>query len=1614
MDSFRPYESTYGSFNKHDYSKSSLNSIVKDLKHETAVKAKFLEDSGYEIKQAYKDFKTSHFSFTPEAIENFRKKYPELASFNPYSTEYTSEITEKAPQIKEIALDMLAESDKEIPREQWAKLFNEEFYLQDVIDFYHDIREYDGNSRVKDRYATRDNIDNAVKEHEQEFEKWLTNQFQDVYGDSYFENEKGRKFEYTLDNIISFMKKGTTKSQQLGMFNSYGIGQAKAETAKKMTSIDEIRDNASRLTTDEEIKKARELFEETDENLRTEIGEKRISEGDDLFDVYSDYYRALAKTANGTKPEVALKQFGFNDITDEQINSFKETAIKLKNLPMKYFEAKPQRAVGLDEVKALVIPNNLDTDLRQQLVDRGMRLIEYDPNIEGDREAKLKSAELQDLRFSQQTETADEIINRLLEKYKPDISNEPKLPGIPKNLPKDYKSELLDRVNTMQMNKDGKKKLTDFVNSYAQWGEEDYNDVMNQISAVEQKYIQAKEQKQRDRFTTKSYDNPDRAKLITQKRNEFNKDYHYNDTLVDEIDSLLPRNRNGKRLVREWKKFARELGKRLALDNYTPDEIEDIAVKSYYDLQPTKNITQYDKGSKAPRERLYANDWVNSVYEGLNEAGYDATKYSITDNGQNVETGEQRNNENLNKMQQIAKEYIKFREIGEQAKEGKITDEEFLKEPYSDNVRNMLKDLGYSNKEAEDIIASLADLNGKDLNPKNIERIINLHSFSDVMEREKYRAEIIREREEEQAKLPEQPILPEQQTPQLPQVIESTQPTQVDEDLQAIRDNSLLNLEQNGKSRKHYKTYTESESLSRKDRNQAKKLYQDELYIPVHNVDSLAKANDRIRTNGIDNEYTAAMTNFTNGNKASLDDIVTMERMIQIYSAQGETEKVNELMQNVAILGTELGQRVQALSIIKKMSPEGQLQALHKLIDRTNKKEGTDLKITDEQANKILNSNGEKQLQDNVSKVVEEVAKDLKVTFGDEVRAWRYFSMLGNPRTHIRNLVGNTFMNALQGIKNKVAGAGEDIVSLFNPNLERTKTLKIANRDQRDFAKIDSYTMQDVIDGGGKYDMKNMLQQAKRSSNIPLLNAMENFNSNLLDKEDKVFLRVAYEQAMRNYMAANNLSKKDMQKKENLEKARQYATLSAQEATFHQFNSIAQILSQLENKGGVTGFLTSAVLPFKKTPMNIAKTGLEYSPIGIASAATNTFNNIFKDSKKLKTQLEKNNITQEQYNSAISDMVNKRIDQMAKGLTGTAIAVLGYVLAKNGVIKAGNGDDEDEFEEKLGNQTFSIRIGDQTYSLDWLAPSAIPLFVGANMSNLVNGDEESTEEETFYDRLGKFTNTTATSLAQAFEPMTEMSMLQGLSSAISSYEQDSSSKLFDIGASAVQSYGGQFIPTALGQVAKTIDPVVRDTTSTKKGMAKKIDQFVNQQKAKIPVLSKTLPAKTNVWGEDKERPENALVRFLENAVAPYNREKIIEDTTSEKLKEVYEETGEKGALPGTVQKYVTINSEKYDLNNKDFNQAKRVYGKVAKKTLDSVISNRSFDSLDPNVKAKLIGDIYSYAKEEFKDEFAKNKGLEFEHKVSNSKKKYAAFKEYESGTKSLSELIEEFYTEKGE
>ena len=244
---------------------------------------------------------------------------------------------------------------------------------------------------------------------------------------------------------------------------------------------------------------------------------------------------------------------------------------------------------------------------------------------------------------------------------------------------------------------------------------------------------------------------------------------------------------------------------------------------------------------------------------------------------------------------------------------------------------------------------------------------------------------------------------------------------------------------------------------------------------------SLIEANRRITTNGLDNELQALKTNFNNGKRFSKDDMVTLQRLYQEAQVKGDTKTAADIIADLAVLGTEQGQSIQALSMINKLTPEGRLMTIERLINRENakltdkqrQKMGKEIQIPQELKQAILNSKNQAELDKNVGNALLQVGNQIPLTIGDKLRSWRYMSMLTNPRTHIRNIVSNVAMKSVAGVKNKVSGAIQDITKAFNPNFERTKTLGVATKEQRAFAEQDAKNnMRDRIQNN-KYDIKS-------------------------------------------------------------------------------------------------------------------------------------------------------------------------------------------------------------------------------------------------------------------------------------------------------------------------------------------------------------------------------------------------------------------------------------------------------------------------------------------------------------------------------------------------------------
>lgn len=753
------------------------------------------------------------------------------------------------------------------------------------------------------------------------------------------------------------------------------------------------------------------------------------------------------------------------------------------------------------------------------------------------------------------------------------------------------------------------------------------------------------------------------------------------------------------------------------------------------------------------------------------------------------------------------------------------------------------------------------------------------------------------------------------------------------------------------KQRSWVKTATESEILdgavSINDLD-SENVY----YTPTSNKTTLQEANSKLNKEGYEGAIEYIKNKMSSDERVKASDVALAERLIQEAVKTGDMKTAQELIMDAAILGTEYGRTIQALSIIQRLTPEGQLKMLEKIVSREKSKgnktfEGVE--ITPEMVEKVLkayNENGtydQNDLNKRVEEVKQEIANQLKTTFVEKADAWRYLSMLGNPKTHIRNIVSNVAMKGAVEYKNALARTIETVIPIKN----RTKTWKKSSEQVKKFAKQKTTELRDVISGETKYSEKTSIEAKKTIFKTKFLEGLYNTNSNLLDLEDWLFSKSAFEKTFREYLTAQGIeTEADIKSNPKIiEEAQNYSIEQAQIATFRQYSKLASQINQIERNNKTAGFAIKSVIPFKKTPINIAKAGVNYSPLGLIK-------NLSYDI----VQVSNGNMEASQY-----------IDNLSQGLSGSTLAVLGYMLAKSGILKGDDDNDKkSKYDSALGNKAYTIKLGNNYYSLSWLSPVGMPLFVGANAYKQL---EESKDIDM---------NVVTDMLVSTVNPISEMSLVSSLTDTLKSYSSNGSASIQSMGEKAIKSYIGQYFPTLLSQIASVIDSEKRSTSASSNSKWKYGEEVLNSIKYKIPGLRQTLPAYTDSWGNTQKQADNIFLRAWETFIAPYTRYDDKATKLDKEIMRVYYETGNTNVIPGTPNSYIRYKNEQYKFNNKEYQKFRKTYGETANNYLTALTKKERYKSATDEDKAKMIDKVYDYALASAQSEYFKNKKIDFE------------------------------------
>ena len=692
----------------------------------------------------------------------------------------------------------------------------------------------------------------------------------------------------------------------------------------------------------------------------------------------------------------------------------------------------------------------------------------------------------------------------------------------------------------------------------------------------------------------------------------------------------------------------------------------------------------------------------------------------------------------------------------------------------------------------------------------------------------------------------------------------------------------------------------------------------------------------------------------TDGRRAVTDDDIALGQMMYTAAVEaGDTQTAMKLAGDLAVQGTALGRGVNAFKLLKKTTPEGQLYYLQKAVQKIQqeyqsrfdkqagkaaKKQGVPaediadqygLKLNEDFVQEFLNAETQEARDAVVDKIYNDVAQQIPKTAGDRLNAWRYFAMLGNPRTHIRNIMGNVASAAALDTSHKVSAVGQK----FLPKEKRTRALH-TSKAAKQFAKADYANVETELSGNAYKTEMSEIKQRQKLFPKPLQKVMD-ANTWALDAEDQVFKKKSYIDSMGNFLTARGWDVNNLTEAQ-LNEARQHAIQDAKIATFQDASALADTLSRLEKKNKATEVIIGSLVPFKRTPINVAKRSFELSPVGLLKAITYDA-----------VQVKKGNMD-----------ATKMIDHIGQGLTGSGVAALGAFLAAQGLFSAGSSDDDKEanFDAGMGQQEYAINIGGKSYTIDWASPAVVPLAMGGELYEALH--QKYDDEETAF-------NQAMATVSRMFDPMLNMTMLSGIGSTVSSAAYNKSNPLFGIASNVATNFGGQFVPTLFGQVARTVDNTRRTTYADKNSpVPSSVQKFLQRQANKIPGLSQYQPAYTDVWGrEQKNGPDNVFARAAYNFFSPGYLADAKGTQTEKALKELYQATGDNSVLPSKPQKYYKAeDGTKKFLTAQEYSTLTSQSGKISLDAIDKLTKSEAYKQMSNDERIEAVADIYKYAK----------------------------------------------------
>lgn len=391
------------------FNTSDKERIKKNFFNDLNVRKAFLKEQNIEVTPVAYDKEPRFPMFTNIGVKKFLRKnncsFDKLVNDIDFRNKLLNDYYDSCT-IKSLANKNIQRVNKIL--DNCAK--SKETYNSYKAEFEYAIEYAKGNVQKEiNNFSYNDGVVNAIKEHKEEFKKYIEQILsEDVFGEKYivrddvdpYDDEGNLKsfdethYIYNIDNVVKAMKVGKSA---VGNSLLGGMEYTKTISAQNLNSIDEIKSNEHKLQelSPEEIETQKENVSNLLAPIIREIADSDkynndfINASENIVDAFKAY-----NTIDGVYKY--LKQY-YSNLKKSSVNKLFKARDEIAKMPVRYFEAKPHRVVGFDEVMAAVIPAEADEKLKTALKKMNIPMYEYaDESQRADAARKAINTEYED------------------------------------------------------------------------------------------------------------------------------------------------------------------------------------------------------------------------------------------------------------------------------------------------------------------------------------------------------------------------------------------------------------------------------------------------------------------------------------------------------------------------------------------------------------------------------------------------------------------------------------------------------------------------------------------------------------------------------------------------------------------------------------------------------------------------------------------------------------------------------------------------------------------------------------------------------------------------------------------------------------------------------------------------------------------------------------------------------------------------------------------------------------------------------------------------------------------------------------------------------------------